>query len=130
MVGVKPSRRVAESLVVQILRVIKSLKLSQPKDLRHRSIAARRAKAHEAITEWVSSMLVPYSEDLVQESVEQEAAEKDEDVDKKLIKEDEKVASVRYDHFGEKHKIFRLNSQLILRRCRSDTRWHACSRQT
>ncbi|KAE9984590.1 hypothetical protein BLS_001965 [Venturia inaequalis] len=100
VVGVKPSRRVAESLVIQILRVIKSLKLSQPKDMRHRGIAGRRAKAHETITEWISSMLVPYTEDLVQEPVEQEAAEKVEDADKKSIKEAEKVDSVRFDHFG------------------------------
>ncbi|TID26481.1 hypothetical protein E6O75_ATG00974 [Venturia nashicola] len=100
VVGVKPSRRVAESLVVQILRVIKSLKLSQPKDLRHRAVAARRAKTHEAITEWISSMLLPYTEDLVQEPVEQEVAEKVEDPDKKSIKEVEKVDSVRFDHFG------------------------------
>lgn len=104
MVGVKPSRRVAESLVVQILRVIKSLRLSQPKDVRHRGVAARRAKAHEAITEWISSMLLPYTEHLVQEAVEQEVSEKVEEAEKKSIKEVEKVDTVRFDHFGKLHK--------------------------
>lgn len=112
MVGIKPSRRVAESLVVQILRVIKSLKLSQPKDLRHRGVAARRAKAHEAITEWISSMLLPYTEDLIQEPVEQEVVEKVEDADKKSIKEVDQVDSVRFDHFGKMFKNSSMNTQL------------------
>lgn len=101
VVGVKPSRRVAESLVVQILRVIKSLRLSQPKEPRHRGVASRRAKAHQAITEWISSMLLPYTEDLVREVEPQDGAEKADETNKKSITEADKVDSVRFDHFGK-----------------------------
>jgi hypothetical protein len=99
VVGAKPSRRVAESLVIQILRVIKSLKLSQPKEPRHGGIGARRAKAHEAITEWISSMLLPYTEDLAQE------AEKVDDADKESTTGVDKVDAIKIDHFGKFKKF-------------------------
>ena len=103
VVGVKPSRRVAESLVIQILRVIKSLKLSQPKVPRHRGVAARRTKAHEAITEWISSMLLPYAENISEESEKEETekVEKDDSVDRKSTTEVEKVDVIKFDHFGK-----------------------------
>lgn len=100
VVGVKPSRRTAESLVTQILRVIKSLKLSQPKAPRHRGIVARRAKAHEAITEWISSFLLPYTETLEQECENQESETVD-GADKKPMTEVEKVDAIKFDHFGK-----------------------------
>jgi hypothetical protein len=106
VVGVKPSRRVAQSLVIQILRVIKSLKLSQPKVLRHRGVAARRAKAHEAITAWISSMLLPYAENLPEQPVEEETekVEKDDSPEKTSTIEVEKVDAFKFDHFGKYEK--------------------------
>jgi hypothetical protein len=101
VVGVNPSRRVAGSLVIQILRVIKSLKLTQPKESRHRGgVAARRATAHKNITEWISSMLVPYTEGQAEEH-EKQGAKKVEDTDKKSVAEAEKVDAIRFDHFGK-----------------------------
>ena len=87
----------------QILRVIKSLKLSQPKVPRHRGVAARRAKAHEAITEWISSMLLPYTDSLAEEPEKENADddEKGDGADKKSSTEVEKVDAIKFDHFGK-----------------------------
>jgi hypothetical protein len=100
---VKPSRRVAESLINQILRVVKSLKLSQPKAQKQRGVALKRAKAHEAITEWVAEMLLPYTEAETEEpgTVGEALGEEDVDAKRKLSNEVEKVDTVKFDHFGK-----------------------------
>jgi hypothetical protein len=105
------STKVTEGFVNQIRRMIRTLTLSQPKELNNRSRSAvrpcKRGKTHTAITQFLAEMLkvqaTKSSEDTAGDTAESEKSSKNEESsgsDDNEAESVEKVNTVRFERIG------------------------------